>query len=62
MCVFMILVFRPPRWNTCLSYVTLFPRLRPQLPMSSRVVLLLRVMVADVSSLLTVLSVAYSGL
>ena len=40
-------------------YVTPFPQLHPQLPMSSRVVPLSRVMVADVSSLLTVMSVTY---
>ena len=43
----MILAFRPPRWNTCLTYVTPFPQLHPQLPMSSRVVPLSSVMAAD---------------
>lgn len=40
-------------------YVTPFPQLYPQLPMSSRVAPLSSVMVADVSSLLTAMSVTY---
>ena len=56
---FMILVFRPPRWGACLMYVTPFLRLRPRLPVSSRVVPLLSVMVAGVLSLLAVLSVTW---
>lgn len=40
-------------------YVTPFPQLHPQLPCRLRVVPLSRVMVADASSLLTVMSVAY---
>lgn len=43
-------------------YVTPFPQLHPQLPMSSRVVPLSRVRVADASSLLTVMSVTYRPL
>ena len=43
-------------------YVTPFPQLHPQLPMSSRVVPLSRVRVTDVSSLLTVMSVTYRPL
>lgn len=40
-------------------YVAPFPQLHPQLPMSFRAVPLSSVMVADVSSLLTVMSVTY---
>ena len=49
--------FRPLRWDTCLTYVTPFPQLHLQLPMSSRVVPLSSVMAADALSLLAVMSV-----
>ena len=55
----MMRAVRLPCWNTSRIYVAPFPQLHPRLPMSSRVVPLSRVMVADVSSLLTVMSVTY---